>query len=129
MVHLSLVELHLRYEPKFIYTKNHFIHLVRQDKFVLLIGPIRIMSLGLYISIMEVSLDCVVLFSFFSWAELKDIMRKCGEVTYTDAHYRSGDGRGEVCFETREDQERCLDEMDGFDINGKQIRVSRGVRY
>lgn len=53
-------------------------------------------------------------------------MRKCGEVTYTDAHYRSGDGRGEVCFANREEQERCLDEMEGFEINGKQIRVSRG---
>jgi len=61
-----------------------------------------------------------------SWAELKDIMRKCGEVTYTDAHYRSGEGRGEVCYSTREDMERCLDEMDGFEINGKKIRVSQG---
>lgn len=54
-------------------------------------------------------------------------MRKCGEVTYTDAHYRSGEGRGEVCFASREDQDRCLDEMDGFEINQKKIHVSRGV--
>ena len=55
-------------------------------------------------------------------------MRKCGEVTYTDAHYRSGEGRGEVCYASREEMERCLDEMDGFEINGKQIRVSQGVK-
>ena len=46
-------------------------------------------------------------------------MRKCGEVTYTDAHYRSGEGRGEVCFSDREGMERCLDEMDGHEINQK----------
>ena len=58
-------------------------------------------------------------YQFFSWAELKDIFRKFGEVTYTDAHYRSGDGRGEVCFATREEQDRCLDEAEGMDINGR----------
>ena len=42
----------------------------------------------------------------FSWAELKDHCRKFGEVTYTDAHFRSGEGRGEVCFEAREDMEK-----------------------
>ena len=65
--------------------------------------------------------------TILSWAELKDIMRKCGEVTYTDAHYRSGEGRGEVCYSNREEMERCLDEMDGYEINGKQIRLSQGV--
>ena len=25
---------------------------------------------------------------FFSWADLKDMMRQAGEVTYTDAHQR-----------------------------------------
>ena len=28
-----------------------------------------------------------------SWAELKDLMRKAGEVTYVDAHTRSGRGK------------------------------------
>lgn len=27
-------------------------------------------------------------FVFFSWADLKDMMRQAGEVTYTDAHQR-----------------------------------------
>jgi len=51
-------------------------------------------------------------------------MRRAGEVTYADAHFRSGDGRGEVCFATRADMRRCLDTMDGFEINQKAIRVS-----
>lgn len=29
-----------------------------------------------------------VQFSIFSWADLKDMMRQAGEVTYTDAHQR-----------------------------------------
>jgi len=60
----------------------------------------------------------------FSWAELKDHCRKFGEVTYTDAHFRSGEGRGEVCFEAREDMEKALDEMDGEEIMGKRVKVT-----
>lgn len=41
--------------------------------------------------------------SEFSWADLKDMMRKAGEVTYTDAHQRMGKNRGEVCFANSED--------------------------
>ena len=47
--------------------------------------------------------------TIFSWAELKDFCRKYGEVTYTDAHFRSGEGRGEVCFAEREDMEKGKD--------------------
>ena len=43
---------------------------------------------------------------FHSWAELKDHCRKYGEVTYTDAHFRSGEGRGEVCFSERSEMEK-----------------------
>ena len=39
----------------------------------------------------------------FSWADLKDMMRKAGEVTYTDAHQRMGKNRGEVCFANSDD--------------------------
>ena len=59
----------------------------------------------------------------FSWSELKDIFRKCGKVTYTDAHQRIGSGRGEVCFDTADDLKTALKEMNGFDINGKKIEV------
>ena len=33
-----------------------------------------------------------------SWSDLKNFMRQVGEVTYTDAHIRSGENRGEVRF-------------------------------
>jgi arginine/serine-rich splicing factor 4/5/6 len=58
-----------------------------------------------------------------SWSELKDIFRKCGKVTYTDAHQRIGEGRGEVCFDSSEDLKHALKEMDGFEINGRKITV------
>jgi len=58
-----------------------------------------------------------------SWSELKDIFRKCGKVTYTDAHQRIGEGRGEVCFDSSDDLKAALKEMNGFEINGKKIEV------
>ena len=64
-----------------------------------------------------------------SWAELKDIMKKCGKVTYTDAHYRSGQGKGKVWYEKKEEMEKCLAEMDGYEIHGKKIRVRQLVSY
>merc|ERR1712117_650744 len=50
-----------------------------------------------------------------SWSELKDIFRKCGKVTYTDAHQRIGEGRGEVCFDSADDLKAALKEMNGFE--------------
>merc|ERR1712035_49065 len=58
-----------------------------------------------------------------SWSELKDIFRKCGKVTYTDAHQRIGSGRGEVCFDSAEDLKVALKEMNGYEINGRKIEV------
>lgn len=62
----------------------------------------------------------------FSWADLKDLFRKCGEVTYTDAHYRMGEGRGEVCFETRDGMEKAMKDLNGEEINGKRIKLQYG---
>ena len=59
----------------------------------------------------------------FSWSELKDTFRKCGKVTYTDAHQRIGSGRGEVCFDSAEDLKVALKEMNGYEINGRKIEV------
>ena len=56
-------------------------------------------------------------------------MKKCGELTYTDAHYRSGPGRGELWYSNREEMERCLAEMDGYEIYGKKIRLIQWVSY
>merc|ERR1711936_130255 len=58
-----------------------------------------------------------------SWSELKDIFRKCGKVTYTDAHQRIGSGRGEVCFDSADDLKVALKEMNGYEINGRKIEV------
>merc|ERR1712131_526406 len=58
-----------------------------------------------------------------SWSELKDTFRKCGKVTYTDAHQRIGSGRGEVCFDSAEDLKVALKEMNGYEINGRKIEV------
>merc|ERR1711937_73 len=69
------------------------------------------------------SLTVDTLSSRCSWSELKDIFRKCGKVTYTDAHQRIGEGRGEVCFDSADDLRAALKEMDGFEINGKKISV------
>ena len=44
----------------------------------------------------------------YSWADLKDHCRKYGEVTYTDAHFRTGEGKGEVCFAERDDLEKGI---------------------
>lgn len=57
------------------------------------------------------------------WSQLKDIMRRAGEVTYVDAHNRSGRGRGECCFGTRDIMLKAKDELDGFEINGKRIEL------
>merc|ERR1711937_930985 len=58
-----------------------------------------------------------------SWSELKDTFRKCGKVTYTDAHQRIGSGRGEVCFDSADDLKVALKEMNGYEINGRKIEV------
>ena len=49
-------------------------------------------------------------------------MRKAGEVTYGDAHGDCGKNRGLVCFITKSDMERAVDELDGREINGKEVR-------
>ena len=64
---------------------------------------------------------------FFSWQDLKDFMRKAGEVTYGDAHGDCGKNRGLVCFVTKSDMERAVDELDGREINGKEVRWENGI--
>ena len=49
-------------------------------------------------------------------------MRKAGEVTYGDAHGDCGKNRGLVCFVTKSDMERAVDELDGREINGREVR-------
>ena len=67
-------------------------------------------------------------------------MRKAGEVTYGDAHGSkysfisskkdssiiSGDlgrNRGVVCYEREDDARRAVEELDGRDFNGREVKL------
>merc|ERR1711953_343672 len=59
----------------------------------------------------------------FSWSDLKNFMRQAGEVTYTDAHIRSGEHRGEVCFKNRKGLYTAKKKLDGTKLHGRRIRL------
>ena len=61
----------------------------------------------------------------FFYQDLKDLMRKAGEVTYADAH-KQHRNQGVVEFASRRDMERALDKFDDYDLNGRRIKVSIG---
>merc|ERR1711970_126565 len=63
-----------------------------------------------------------------SWQDLKDFMRKAGEVCYGAAHGDVGKNKGVVCFDRKEDAERAVDELDGRDINGRSVSLKFVVR-
>jgi len=57
-----------------------------------------------------------------SWQDLKDYMKKAGEVTYADAH-KLNRNEGIVMFATRADMKNALRMFDNADINGRRIRL------
>ncbi|KAI7878654.1 hypothetical protein K492DRAFT_179624 [Lichtheimia hyalospora FSU 10163] len=57
-----------------------------------------------------------------SWQDLKDLMRKAGEVTFADI-IRSRPGEGVVEFAHRSDMEYALRKLDDADLNGQRIRL------
>lgn len=57
-----------------------------------------------------------------SWQDLKDFMRKAGEVTYVDAH-RSNRNEGVVEFASFDDMKNALEKLDGTDLNGRKIKL------
>jgi len=63
-----------------------------------------------------------------SWQDLKDFMRKAGEVTYGDAHGEIGRNRGVVCYLRAGDMDRAVDELDGREINGKTVTLTARIR-
>jgi len=63
-----------------------------------------------------------------SWQDLKDFMRKAGEVTYGDAHGETGKNRGVVCYEREEEMQRAVDELDGREINGRAVKLTEKIR-
>lgn len=50
-------------------------------------------------------------------------MRKAGEVTYVDAHTRSGRGRGEACFATRDELYRALEDLQGMKVYDRAVKL------
>jgi len=63
-----------------------------------------------------------------SWQDLKDFMRKAGEVCYGAAHGDVGKNKGVVCYDRKEDAQRAIEELEGRDINGRAIELKYVVR-
>merc|ERR1712038_614825 len=57
-----------------------------------------------------------------SWQDLKDFMRKAGEITYTNTNTPRV-GEGIVEFGSRRDMEYALDKLDGEELDGRRIRL------
>merc|ERR1719228_2303098 len=54
--------------------------------------------------------------------DLKDLMRKAGDVTYADAH-KDRRNEGVVEFASRRDMERAMEKFDDYDLNGRRIKI------
>lgn len=60
--------------------------------------------------------------SRISWQDLKDTLRKAGEVTFAEAHTdKRNEGRVELA--TMEDLERVFKRYQGYDMNGRKIEL------
>ncbi|XP_056639341.1 serine-arginine protein 55-like [Diorhabda carinulata] len=57
-----------------------------------------------------------------SWQDLKDYMRKAGEVTFADAH-KLVPNEGVVEFVSYSDMKNAIEKLDDTEINGRRIRV------
>jgi len=57
-----------------------------------------------------------------SWQDLKDLMRRAGEVCYADAH-KDRRNEGVVEFLSRSDMERAIEKYDGHEMNGRRIKL------
>lgn len=57
-----------------------------------------------------------------SWQDLKDLMRKAGDVTYANAH---NDRRNEgiVEFASRSDMNRAIDKFDDYELQGRRLKL------
>ncbi|KAF8569552.1 hypothetical protein P879_03538 [Paragonimus westermani] len=57
-----------------------------------------------------------------SWQDLKDMMRKAGDVTYADAH-KSARNDGIVEFSAYADMKEAIEKFDGYELYGRRLRV------
>ncbi|XP_063040421.1 serine and arginine rich splicing factor 5a [Engraulis encrasicolus] len=60
--------------------------------------------------------------SRISWQDLKDVMRKVGEVTFVDAH-RPNQNEGVVEFASHSDMKNALDKLNGTELNGRKLKL------
>ncbi|XP_041809156.1 serine and arginine rich splicing factor 5a isoform X2 [Chelmon rostratus] len=60
--------------------------------------------------------------SRISWQDLKDLMRKAGEVTFVDAH-RPNKNEGVVEFASRSDLKNAIAKLDGTELNGRKLKI------
>ncbi|XP_030627668.1 serine and arginine rich splicing factor 5a [Chanos chanos] len=60
--------------------------------------------------------------SRISWQDLKDLMRKVGEVTFVDAH-RTNKNEGVVEFASHSDMKNAIDKLNGTDLNGRKLKL------
>jgi len=57
-----------------------------------------------------------------SWQDLKDLMRRTAEVCYADAH-KEKRNVGIIEFGSRRDLEKALEKYDGYEMNGRKIKL------
>ncbi|XP_072533340.1 serine and arginine rich splicing factor 5a [Salminus brasiliensis] len=60
--------------------------------------------------------------SRISWQDLKDLMRKVGDVTFVDAH-RTNKNEGVVEFASHSDMKNAIEKLDGTDLNGRKLKL------
>ncbi|KPP67381.1 serine/arginine-rich splicing factor 5a-like [Scleropages formosus] len=60
--------------------------------------------------------------SRISWQDLKDLMRKVGEVTFVDAH-RTIKNEGVVEFASHSDMKNAIDKLNGTELNGRKLKL------
>lgn len=57
-----------------------------------------------------------------SWQDLKDLMRKAGDVTFADAH-KAGRNDGIVEFSSYSDMKDAIEKFDGYELYNRRLRV------
>ncbi|OAF71850.1 hypothetical protein A3Q56_00400 [Intoshia linei] len=57
-----------------------------------------------------------------SWQDLKDFMRKYGEIIFADAH-RHREREGVVEFASHSDMKAAIKELDGYEMNGRSLQL------
>ncbi|CEG36253.1 splicing factor [Plasmopara halstedii] len=59
-----------------------------------------------------------------SWQDLKDFLRKGGDVIHTDVDRR---GHGSASFATSDEMHRAIRKLNDFELNGDRIRIREDV--